>query len=47
MRNLLTELGYNFKSPSTTFVDNNSVIAVAKDPEKFSRVKHINCGCIG
>ena len=41
-RNLLTELGYKFNSPSTIFVDNNSAIAVAKNPEKFSRVKHID-----
>ncbi len=42
MRNLLTKLGYKFTSPSTIFVDNNSAIAVAKNPEKFSRVKHID-----
>ena len=42
LRNLLTELGYKFSTPSTLFVDNNSAIAVAKNPEKFSRVKHID-----
>ena len=34
MRNLLTEFGYNLShSPSTLYMDNNSAIAVAKNPE--------------
>ena len=42
MRNLLSELGYKFNSPSVLHMDNNSAIAVAKNPEKFSRVEHID-----
>ncbi|GJF00736.1 polyprotein [Phanerochaete sordida] len=42
MRNLLEEFGYNLsESPSTLFMDNNSAIAVAKNPEHFGRLKHI------
>jgi hypothetical protein len=34
MRNLLTEFGYDLsKSPSTLYMDNNSAIAAAKNPE--------------
>jgi hypothetical protein len=42
MRNLLSELGYKFDSPSVLHMDNNSAMAVAKNPEKFSHVKHID-----
>ena len=42
MRNLLSELGYKFSSPSTLHMDNNFAIAVAKNPEKFTRIKHID-----
>ena len=42
MRNLLFEFGYNLShSPSTLYMDNNSAIAVAKNPEHFGRLKHI------
>ena len=42
LRNLLTEFGYNLThSPSTLYMDNNSAIAVAKNPEHFGRLKHI------
>ena len=42
MRNLLTEFGYNLShSPSTLYMDNNSAIAVAKNPEHFGRLKHM------
>ena len=42
MRNLFTEFGYDLsESPSTLFMDNNSAIAVAKNPEHFGRLKHI------
>ena len=42
MRNLLTELGYDLsKAPSTLYMDNNSAIAVAKHPEHYGRLKHI------
>ena len=42
MCNLLSELGYKFDSLSVLHMDNNSAIAVAKSPEKFSHVKHID-----
>lgn len=42
MRNLLTELGYSFTSPSTPHMDNNSAIQVCKNPEHFTRLKHMN-----
>ena len=41
MRNLLTELGYSFTTSSTLHMDNNSAIAVCKNPEHFSRLKHM------
>ena len=42
MRNLLSELGYDLSnSPSTLFMDKNSAIAVAKNPEHHGRLKHI------
>ena len=42
MRNLLTELGYDLsEAPSTFYMDNNSAIAVAKNPEHHGRLKHI------
>ena len=43
MRNLLTELGYSvMDKPSTMHVDNNSAISVAKNPEHFGRLKHLD-----
>jgi hypothetical protein len=42
MRNLLSELGYKFDSPSVLHMDNNSAIAVAKNTERFSCVKQID-----
>ena len=45
MRNLLTELGYSITDePSTMHVDNNSAISVAKNPEHFGRLKHLDLG---
>ena len=42
MCNLLTEFGYSLsKSPSMLYMDNNSAIAVAKNPEHFGQLKHI------
>ena len=42
MRNLLFEFGYNLSHlPSTLYMDNNSAIAVAKNPEHHGRLKHI------
>ena len=43
MRNLLTELGYSITDqPSTMHVDNNSAISLAKNPEHFGRLKHLD-----
>lgn len=42
MRNLLTEFGYSISAASILHMDNNSAISVAKNPEKFSRVKHMD-----
>ena len=43
MRNLLTELGYSVENkPSTLHMDNNSAISVAKNPEHFGRLKHLD-----
>ena len=52
MRNLMGELGYAYSAPSSLQVDdqfdasrlnmdNNSAIAVARNPEHFDRLKHI------
>ena len=42
MRNLLSEFGYDLSSaPSKLYMDNNSAIAVAKNPEHFGRLKHM------
>jgi hypothetical protein len=42
MRNLLTEFGFNFTSPSPLFIDNNSAVTVAKNPEHHGRMKHLD-----
>ena len=42
LRNLLSELGYTFPGPSTLFVDNQSAIAVANNPEHHGRMKHLD-----
>ena len=42
LRNLLSELGYSFPGPSTLFVDNQSAIAVANNPEHHGRMKHLD-----
>ncbi|PAV24101.1 Retrovirus-related Pol poly from transposon TNT 1-94 [Pyrrhoderma noxium] len=42
LRYLLTELGYKFTGPSTLFLDNNSAVQVAKNPEHYSRIKHLD-----
>ena len=39
MRNLLTELGYPVEGkPSVLYIDNNSAISVARNPEHFGRL---------
>jgi hypothetical protein len=42
LRNLFTELGYNFPSPSTLHIDNQSALSVAKNPEHHGRMKHLD-----
>ena len=42
LRNLFTELGYDFKGPSTLYMDNQSAIAVVKNPEHHGRMKHLD-----
>ena len=40
---LITELGYSVaKKSSTLYMDNNSAISVAKNPEHFGRLKHLD-----
>ena len=41
LRNLLMEFGYEFKTPSTLHIDNQSAISVAKNPEHHGRMKHL------
>jgi hypothetical protein len=42
LRHLFTELGFQFKSPSTLYIDNQSAISVAKNPDHHGRVKHLD-----
>ena len=42
LRNLLSEFGYDFSSASTLFVDNQSAISVANNPEHHGRMKHLD-----
>ena len=42
MRNLLTELGYSLSEPSILRVDNQSAVAVSKNPEHHGRMKHLD-----
>jgi hypothetical protein len=42
LRNLFTELGYKFNSPSTLYIDNQSALSVAKNPEHHGRMKHLD-----
>jgi hypothetical protein len=42
LRNLFTELGYKFTSPSTLHIDNQSALSVAKNPEHHGRMKHLD-----
>ena len=41
-RNLFEELGYKPTEPSVLCIDNQSAIAVAKDPEHHGRMKHLD-----
>ncbi|THG96006.1 hypothetical protein EW145_g7863 [Phellinidium pouzarii] len=40
--NLLTEFGYEFTGPSTLYMDNQSALAVARNPEHHGRMKHLD-----
>ena len=42
LRNLFTEFGYKLDRPSPLRLDNNSAIAVAKNPEHHGRMKHLD-----
>jgi hypothetical protein len=42
LHHLFTELGFQFKSPSTLHIDNQSAISVAKNPDHHGRVKHLD-----
>ena len=42
LRYLLIKLGYKFTRPSTLFLDNNSVVQVAKNLEHHGRIKHLD-----
>jgi len=42
LRSMLTELGFKPKEASKIWLDNQSAIAVAKNPELHSRTKHID-----
>ncbi|KAL1549226.1 hypothetical protein AAHA92_17356 [Salvia divinorum] len=42
LRNLLTELGWPQKEPTTIYVDNKSAIALSKNPVFHNRSKHID-----
>ncbi|HEX4706357.1 MAG TPA: reverse transcriptase domain-containing protein, partial [Candidatus Udaeobacter sp.] len=41
LRGLLTELGIDTSSPTCIFIDNQSAIAIARNPEFHDRTKHI------
>jgi hypothetical protein len=42
MQKLLGELGYTVPMPTTLFMDNQSAISVAKNPEHHGRMKHLD-----
>ena len=42
MQQLLHEIGYTSPAPSTLFIDNQSAISVAKNPEHHGRIKHLD-----
>jgi hypothetical protein len=41
LRRLLTNLGIDISSPTTLYIDNQSAIAIARNPEFHDRTKHI------
>src|ERR671929_620035 len=42
MQQLFGELGYKTAAPSTLFIDNQSAMSVAKNPEHYGRMKHLD-----
>jgi hypothetical protein len=42
LRNLLTEMGFELKGSSTLYIDNQSAVSVAKNPEHHGRLKHLD-----
>ena len=42
LRNLLSEFGYQFSGASTLFINNQSAISVANNPEHHGRMKHLD-----
>jgi hypothetical protein len=42
LRHLLGEIGYPIEGPSQLYVDNQSALAVAKNPEHHGRMKHLD-----
>ena len=42
LRNLFSELGYKVKNASTLHLDNQSAIAVTRNPEHHGQMKHLD-----
>ena len=42
MREFMGELGYNVSGPSVLWMDNQSAIAVSKNPEHHGKMKHLS-----
>jgi hypothetical protein len=42
LRNLMSEMGYPVQGPSTLHLDNQSAIAVTRNPEHHGRMKHLD-----
>ena len=42
LRNMLVELGYKIEGPSQLWMDNQSSMSVAKNPEHHGRMKHLD-----
>jgi hypothetical protein len=42
MQNILKEFDYQVTSPSTLWIDNQSCISVAKNPEHHGHMKHLD-----
>ena len=42
LRNILKEIGFEVKGASTLFLDNQSAIAVSRNPEHYEHMKHLD-----